>query len=523
VTTLAACLARAAIGDGALVYAGERGSEEVESHAELWERARIVAGGLVGRGLVPGDRVVVAVGDPAAFVGTFFGVAAAGLVPVPLPAHSGMRAPEDFARQFLPAAAASRARLFVADARTRAVLAGVPRVVEPHELTGAPVCIAGPEEALVQYTSGSTAGPRGVVHTHASVLANAAAIADSLALDARDVGVSWLPLFHDMGLIGSLITAVRLGMRLVLMPPLLFAKQPRAWLAAISRHRATASWAPPSAYAHAARRVREIEGLDLSSWRLAGVGAEPVRAADLESFAARFAPVGFDARAFSPGYGLAEHAVAVALGPVGRGLRTLTLRADRLAQGDAPTAAADGVRLVACGRQLAGHEIAIVDEAGNPVSGRVGEIWARGPSRMRGYDTDRTGVRDWIATGDLGFFDDGDLFVCGRIKELIVRDGRKFHPRDIEWALADLDDVGAAVAFGSDPFRGAERVVVVVERARKAGGDSLCEAVRTRVAERCGVGVDEVVLVRPRSLPRTTSGKLQRMRARRLHAEGRLA
>jgi fatty-acyl-CoA synthase len=530
-------------GDLGFVFIDEAGEETFAPYAALLERVRTIAGGFRELGQREGARVALAIDDPLAFVATFLGAAREGLVPMPLAPYSGLRTGDAFLRSLLPTLDAGAPSLVVADARTASLLgaharasgetSSLPptarpslRVVEPTAVEGPsidePRAVDGGAPAFIQFTSGSTCAPRGVVLTHDAVCANLRAIESELRIEGGDVGVSWLPLHHDMGLVGMVLTALRTSTTLVLMPPMLFVKSPGRWLRAISRHRATVSFAPSSAYAMTARRVRdrELEGLDLSSWRVAGVGAEPIHVGDLEGFATRFAPCGFDRRAFAPSYGLAEHVVAAALGPVGRGVRVDTVRGNSLAEGDRAEPCDDddprAARIVACGRRLPHHELLIVDEGGSPLADRyVGRILVRGPSRMLGYHGLERDDAAWLETGDLGYLTDGDLFVCGRKKELIIRAGEKLHPRDLEWAATRLPYVRAAVAFGV-VRDGTERIVLLVECVG-ATGAARADDIAAEVQGECGARVDEVRIVPTRSLPRTTSGKLQRVRVREIY------
>src|SRR5436190_6483440 len=323
--------------------------------------------------------------------------------------------------------------------------------------------------AFVQFTSGSTSAPKGVALTHANLSANIDAINEPAGLITRtdDVGMSWLPLNHDMGLVGMALGAMYAARPCVLLPPQTFVKRPAEWLRALTRHGGTISFAPSFAYDLCVRRVKDadLEGLDLSGWRVAGCGAEPVHPATLAAFARKFAPVGFRETSFLPSYGLAEHVLAATFAPRERVPRVEELSADDLtgrrraipANGDKKS-----LSLVSCGRPLPGHKVQVVADDGAPVPERhVGEILLAGPSVMLGYYgqdalTAQT-IRDgWLHTGDLGYLSEGELFVCGRAKDIIIVNGRKYHPQDLEWTVEDLDGVrrGRVVAFGaSEPGR----------------------------------------------------------------------
>jgi fatty-acyl-CoA synthase len=343
-----------------------------------------------------------------------------------------------------------------------------------------------------------------VALTHANVSANIDAFLgpSAVAASSEDVGVSWLPLNHDMGLVGMALGALYTQRTCVLLPPEMFVRRPAEWLRAITRHRATVSFAPNFAYDLCVRRVKDLDGLDLSSWRIAGCGAEPIHPPTLAAFARKFAPVGFRETSFLPSYGLAEHVLAATFAPRGRPLRTEN-------------------SLVSCGAPLPGHAIRIVDEDKQPVpERRVGEILLSGPSVMLGYyheDEPGDAIEDgWLRTGDLGYLADGELFVCGRAKDVIIAHGRKYHPQDLEWAVDDLAGVrrGRVVAFGTAGAGRADRVVMVVEPNGTVAAASLTEMVRRRIGDLFGLYVDEVAIVPSGTVGRTTSGKVQRAATR---------
>ena len=539
----------------ALIAAGssDRGIRAIEhdgrslllSYNTLLSESLRVAGALHARGLVAGDRVALVVPEVSEFIRAFFGITAAGLVPVPLcpPAQAGDL--PTFARQSRHILVASRASAVVTSEDVAPLLdvSGIDglAVLTIESLRGGPA-IAVPTRvplnapALLQFTSGSTAAPKGVVLTHANLHANARAIAGPRGLDARptDIGVSWLPLYHDMGLIGMLLSAVYTCVDTVVMSPVLFLKRPTAWLEAISTYRGTVSFAPNFAYELCLRRVKpsQIDALDLSSWRLAGCGAEPIRPDTLRAFAERFARAGFRASSFVASYGLAEHSLAVAFGR--DGIHEDAVDAQQLVHHSIAVPSANGstrvVRLVGCGHALPGHELKIVDDEGRTLPERhLGSILARGPSVMQGYFEDpvatAVALRDgWLHTGDLGYLADGQLFVCGRTKDLIIRQGRKYHPPDLESAIADLPGVRSSgvVVFGISRIDEPDEVVAVLEARASIASDGVVEQARRRVRETAGLELDRVVVTPPGTIPRTTSGKVRRAETRDRYLAGTL-
>lgn len=526
------------------------GRTEWLAYSALCRDALDIAGGLAAQGLRKGDRVAIVASEVGEFVRAFFGTSVAGLVPVPLcpPAQAGNL--PTFAKQSRHILAASRAAAVVSSSDVAPLLdvselgadSGPIPILTLDQLQGpalkAPIQVSSAPPALIQFTSGSTAAPKGVVLSHENVLANITAIAgpEGLALTAHDVGVSWLPLYHDMGLIGMLLTAVYSGLPIILMSPVLFLKRPTAWLEAISTHRATVSFAPNFAYDLCLKRVKpsQMDLLDLSSWRVAGCGAEPLRPDTLRAFGDHFARAGFRMSSFMASYGLAEHCLAVSFAR--RGFLVDVVDAERLTRrseampvsGDA--AGGQVVQLVACGRALPGHEVRIAGEDGRPLPERhVGHILARGPSVMQGYFNDPDATREtlhdgWLHTGDLGYVAGGELFVCGRTKDLIIRHGRKYHPPDLESVIGDLPGIRSSgvVVFGVSRVEQTDQVVAVLEARASQTSTDVIEQVRRRVRETAGLELDLVVVTPPGTIPRTTSGKVRRAETRERFQAGTL-
>jgi fatty-acyl-CoA synthase len=541
--TISAALERAA--------ATERGIRVIEqadrsfriSYRALLADALTLAGAFDARGFTPGSRVALVMPEVADFIRAFFGITAAGLVPVPLfpPSQAGDLA--TFARQSQHVLDASHAVAVVTSSEVATLLdvsgiSSAPVVLAIETLGDAaplerPIGVGLDRPALLQFTSGSTAAPKGVVLSHANIDANAVAIAHGLDLKPDDVGVSWLPLYHDMGLIGMLIAAVHGCVDLIIMSPVLFLKRPTVWLEAISTYRGTISFAPNFAYELCLRRVKssQVETLDLSSWRVAGCGAEPVRAETLRAFAAHFAPSGFKPSSYMPSYGLAEHALAVTFSR--GGLKVDAVDAARLGRESRAVPVINGapaVRIVGCGRPFPGHEVRIVDEHERPLPDRhVGRIIAQGPSVMTGYFENPEATSDalrggWLHTGDLGYMADGELYVCGRTKDLIIRHGRKYHPPDLESTIADLEGVRSSgvVVFGISRVADADEVIAVLEARASSTTVDIVDHVRRRVRETVGLELDRVVVTPPGTIPRTTSGKVRRSETRERFQAGTL-
>jgi len=526
--TLPEALARAA--DTAAGYTFVVDGRDVRcSYAEVLRSALQVARSLADAGLRRGDLVGIILPDADQYLTTLFGASMAGVLPASMYPPSTTT---ELARYFELTAATLRSAGARAVVTTKALAADFERlrascptlslVLERQSLDAAPAEPAAmpslDDIAFVQFTSGSTSMPKGVVLSHRNLCANVDAINGpaGLATGDGDVAVSWLPLNHDMGLVGMALGPLYAARPAVLLPPALFVRRPAEWLRAITRHRGTVSFAPNFAFDLCVRRLKErdLAELDLSSWRIAGCGAEPIHAPTLAAFSEKFTAVGFRESAFFPTYGLAEHVLAATFPPRGRRPRTEIAASPN--NEDAP------VTLVSCGRPFPDHELRIVGEDGRALpERRIGEIVLKGPSVMVGYYkqdslTAQTIRNGWLHTGDLGFLSGGELYVCGRLKDIIIVNGRKYHPQDLEWAVDDLAGVrrGRVVAFGSSTPGRADRVVIVVEPSGTVAGEALTESIRRQVGDLFGLYVDDVALVPSGTIGRTTSGKVQRAATR---------
>lgn len=529
---------------------------------ELCERASSVAAELLRRGLTPGETVAIMLPTCAEFFSTFAGILFAGGIPVPIyPPFRADRIAEYATRQsnilrnaearFLVTfrQAEGLARLLqprvpsLREVLNAQRLASAPPPPEPPSTEWRPVenlshRARGEDIAFLQYTSGSTGDPKGVILTHANLLANIRSIVSGIELRADDVAVSWLPLYHDMGLIGAWFVPLFTGIPLVLMSPLAFLSRPERWLQAIHRHRATISPAPNFAYELCVKKItdKDLQGLDLSCWRAATNGAEPVHAVTLERFAARFAPYGFRREALLPVYGLAEGSLAVAVPKMGSGYKVDRIeRAAFESEGRAiPAAAHDSAALefVHAGKPLPSVEVRLVDREGRTLGERVeGRLWFRGPAATSGYYRNAAATRDlmrdgnWLDSGDLAYWADGELYITGRAKDVIIKAGRNIYPHEVEQVTGRVQGVrpGCVVAFGAPDARtGTERLVVTAEVRDMAQAKRIAGEITRAVGEALGMPPDLVEVLPPQSIPKTSSGKLRRSETRRLFLEGKL-
>jgi fatty-acyl-CoA synthase len=557
ITTLADALERAGmVADrGYRFIVDDKWTESYQPFSSIERSTALIGGALQDSGLGKGDRVALILPDNEAFVTTFLGAVRAGIVPVPIYPPTGVGQLSGYLdntrhiidrsgsksvvttttiKQLLGSVQAACPKL--ERVITHAALVDSNAQLRPEKITPDDIC-------FLQFTSGSTSRPKGVVLTHANLMANCHNIVN-LGLQAthrQDAGVTWLPLFHDMGLIGFVLAPLLDGIPVTFMSPLMFLKRPATWLQGISRYRGTVSFGPNFAYALAVKRSRpqDLEGLDLSCWRVAGCGAEPIRAETLESFAQAFGELGFRRDAFLPAYGMAESTLAISFS---KGLFTDRVRASVLwaegkAQPVADDAADDALGLVSCGAAFEGHEVGVFamdDETGAArlPERNVGELRLKGPSVTPGYfqepeRTAETFTDGWLKTGDLGYLADGDVYICGRSKEVVIINGRNFYPQDIEWEASQIDGVrkGNVVCFGTG-LEGSDReqVVLVFETALEepAHKARVCAEVKAKVQDAVGVALDDVVPVGSGILPKTSSGKLQRTRTRELYESGEL-
>ena len=529
------------------------GRERLITYAELWEQAGRIAGALQARNIGRRATVALMLRTEADFFFTFFGTLLAGAVPVPI--YPPFRADriEEFATRQAAILQNADARLLVTFDRAER-LAGLLRshapalesVVSADELkrdVGARATphAAADDPALIQYTSGSTGMPKGVLLSHANLLANIRAIGQAFRIQPDDAVVSWLPLYHDMGLIGAWLGALYYGLPLAVLSPFAFLSRPSRWLWMIHRYAGTLSPAPNFAYDLCVTKIpdEELEGLDVSTWRVALNGSEPVNPETIARFAHRFGPYGFRAEAMCPVYGLAECSVGLSASKVGQQPRIDRVERDaferyRVAR-PASTADADTLQFVSCGFALPGHDVRVVDAVNRgrrPVSERaIGCVEFRGPSAMQGYyrnleSTEAIRHDGWLITGDLGYVADGEIFITGREKDIVIFGGRNLYPQEIEELAAQVAGIrrGCVAAFGvTDAGVGTERLVVVAETREidPVRREALRTAVRDTITAAVGVPPHTIVIADPGAVLKTSSGKIRRKDTREAYVLGR--
>jgi acyl-CoA synthetase (AMP-forming)/AMP-acid ligase II len=535
------------------VFLSDKGDEEAAlTFGELHRRAMAVAAQLRESGS-PGERALLLFGPGLDFIIAYFGCVLAGVIAVPmmLPrrnsslgssasivANAGPRflmtnervqstRPDVIERFSAPQ------RHWIITEQVAAMNAASPRLpmLRPDDI------------AFLQYTSGSTSDPKGVMVTHRNLIENLEMMRQALGNTRQSTYASWIPLYHDMGLIANVLQSLYVGSLCVLLAPMTFLQRPSSWLRAIHRYRAEVAGAPNFAFDLCVQRFRaeQMRDVDLSSWKVAFNGAEPVRADTIERFAATFAPYGFDRRAMNPQYGMAEATVMVSAGPrlAGPVIRTVGLDAFRHNEIAPPAGERDKHRMVGCGRSVIGGRLAIVHPATRHLIGadRIGEIWVSGPHVSKGYwqnpDATRAtldariegdpGDECWLRTGDLGFMDEsGELFITGRAKDMIIVRGINYYPQDIESTVYNSHPA-LRRHFGavfSVPDESGEKLVLVqeVERTQRRGLDTeeIKACIREAVANEHEIALDSIVLIPPGEIPKTTSGKIQRSLTRQM-------
>lgn len=522
--------------------------------AALAEEADRRARYFLSLGLTQGDRLAMVIPDGKDFVLSFLGAIRAGIVPVPMYPPLALGKLDSFIDAATRILRTSGARMLLTTRRVAPVLWSLvsrapdledillTHKISEHDDPGPQsipldgIEITADDPCFLQFTSGSTSDPKGVVVSHGNLVANAHAImVDGLGSDPeQDRGVSWLPLYHDMGLIGFVVAPLYAHVPVVFLPTLTFVKRPATWLETVSRYRGTITFAPNFAFGLAAKRAtpQRVAGLDLSSLRVVGCGAEPINPATLRQFIERYAPAGLNENAVMPCYGMAEATLAIAFDDLSRPFSAVRLSRERYEdehRAARSSGGEDDLELVSCGKTFPGHEVAILADDGRPLpEGTVGEIAFRGPSVTRGYHDNPEATRDlhqdgWLKSGDLGFLLDEELYISGRKKDLVILNGRNYHPQSIEWEVERVEGIrrGNTVAF-STRGENTEALVIVAETPRLADREALAEEVKNHLQATLGVVAHDVALVDRGRLPKTSSGKLQRKRTKAEYESGAL-
>lgn len=528
-------------------------SEEDEgcviTYGKLKEKAILLAAGLQKIGVLPGDRVSLMLASDEDYFMSFFGIMMAGAVPVPIYPPFRKTQLEDHLRRHVgilrncgPVALITMPEAKIVAKLLKSQVEALRDVVTVEGLMSLKCHYSAPAIsenilALLQYTSGSTGDPKGVMVTHANLLSNIRAMGEAIRVSADDVFISWLPLYHDMGLIGAWLGSLYFGIPSVIMSPLSFLTKPRRWLQAIYKYGGTLSAAPNFAYEMLAVKATDsdLEGLDLSSWRMAFNGAEPVNPETAERFCKRFSAYGFRRGAFAPVYGLAECSVGLAFPPPDRGPLSDRIKRDEFVVKGLAVPASENfsntMTFMACGQPLAGHEIRIVDSNDRELPERhEGRLQFRGPSACSGYFRNSLQttalIRDgWLESGDRAYIAGGDVYITGRIKDMIIRAGRNIYPQELEGTIGMISGVrtGNVAVFGSfDPLLREERLVISAETREKDKDvlDKIRSEISLATVDLLGIYPDDIVLLPPGSILKTSSGKIRRSANRQLYEKG---
>ena len=547
--TLGEALDYAARGARGLNFHDPRGTlVRAYPYAELRTDAIAAAHRLIAEGCRPGDRIALVAETGPEFAATFFGAIYAGVLPVPLPLPTSFGGRDSYIDQLKVQIASCDPRLLLypaelgqmaGEAAAQSGIAGVDYdafLARSAEAVALPVA-ASHDIAYLQYSSGSTRFPHGVAVTHHALLNNLAAHAHGMQLIGTDRCVSWLPWYHDMGLVGCFLSPIANQVSVDYLKTEDFARRPLAWLDLVSRNAGTTlSYSPTFGYDICARRMssqtRAADRFDLSRWRIAGNGADMIRPDVMQAFVDAFADAGFDARAFLPSYGLAEATLAVSLMPPGEGIQVELVEETQLSGSASGPGRPQRFRaIVNCGKPVRDMRVQIREEDGAVLpEGAIGKVWCSGPSIMEGYfrDAEATAacMQDgWLDTGDMGYLSDGYVYIVGRAKDMIIINGRNHWPQDIEWAVEQLPGfkAGDIAAFAITTPNGEETPAVLVQCRASDDGERerLRDAIRDRVRTITGMNC-VVELVPPRTLPRTSSGKLSRAKARNLYLSGEI-
>jgi len=531
---------------------GEGDEPQEISYQTLYEGASRVASGLQQHGLRAGETVAIMLPTSRSYFFSFLGILLAGGIPVPIYPPARPSQIEDHLRRHARILNNAQTTLLVTIPEAKLVAHLLKSHVDSlrHIITAEELAETEKEAqhfstakasdiAFLQYTSGSTGNPKGVTLTHSNLLANLRAMGEAIQVTSDDVFVSWLPLYHDMGLIGAWLGSLYFGFPLVVMSPLAFLARPKRWLWAIHNHRGTLSAAPNFAYELCLHKIRDgdLEGLDLSSWRMAFNGAEPVSPGTIRRFTERFNPLGFQQGTLAPVFGLAESSVGLAFPPPGRIPPIDRIQRETLTtSGQAvPASKSDpqALEFAACGLPLIGHPIRIVNHGGRALPERQeGRLQFRGPSATRGYyrnpeETQRLFDGPWLNTGDLAYIAEGDIYITSRVKDLIIRAGRNIYPYELEEAIGYIPGIrkGCVAVFATTDHSKKTESMVVLAETRETEADSLQklqDQINALASDLVGMRPDKVIIAPPHTVLKTSSGKIRRSACRTLYEEGRI-
>ena len=521
------------------------------TYAQLKSGAQAFSGALQQMGLGKGEPVVIMLPTGADYFFTFFGILMSGGIPVPIYPPARPSQIEEHMRRHARILENCQAGILVTldeGKRAAQLLKGLSpslrQIVTADELRGfngnyLPIAVSADDIAFLQYTSGSTGNPKGVMLTHANLLANIRAMGKAVDASPEDVFVSWLPLYHDMGLIGAWLGSLYYAALFVVMSPLSFLARPERWLRAITRHKGTLTASPNFGYEYCLHRLKDLEldAIDLSSLRAAFNGAEAVNPTTIERFSEHFAPYGFDKKAMTPVYGLAESSVGVTFPPIGRGAVIERVERDTFMHRHEALPAKEEkshvLHFVSSGLPLTGHQIRVVDAAGHELpERREGRLEFRGPSATSGYYRDAEKTQqlfdgEWLDSGDLAYIAGGELYITGRIKDIIIRAGRNIYPDELEKAIGDIRGIrkGCVAIFGAtDPQTATEHLVVLAETRSEDPDErrKLQQQVNALATDLIGTPPDEVLLAPPGSVLKTSSGKIRRSASRQMYEQGKI-
>lgn len=530
----------------------ETGNEKIITYSALLQGATAIANGLQAYGIEPGETVAIMLPTCEDFFYSFFGILLIGAIPVPLYPPFRPDKIEEYAMRASTILKNAQARVLITFDKAQRLSELLKVFISSlHAVTTAAalkekatgklkaVTIHQEMPALIQYTSGSTSAPKGVLLSHQNILANIRAIGEAANMTSNDVVVSWLPLYHDMGLIGAWLSSFYHASPVVILSPLSFLTRPERWLWAIHYHRATMSAAPNFAYELCVRRINPtaIAGLDLSSWRLSLNGAEAVRPKTILGFTEKFEPFGFNPQTLFPVYGLAESSVALTFPPLNRVPKIHSINRVHFEQKQEAIieseTSPDVLQFVSCGMPLKGHAIRIVNTFNEPLAEcLVGHIQFKGPSSMMGYYRQQEQTQDithegWLDTGDLGYLHENELYITGRKKDIIIKAGRNLYPDEIEeiTSLVPFVRKGCVIAFGAMREKWeTEKLIIVAETKEK--NTQLLKNIKAQIFEKVatvlGVIPDEVILVSSKTIPKTSSGKLQRQACKQAYLNNKL-